>query len=64
MRACASLVPGRVCFHFFEITEQVAAPGSRLMQVAIFFNNVFKFLIMVHSNSLPCDDMVQSQSLI
>jgi hypothetical protein len=43
----------RVALNLIEIAEQVAAPGPRLMQVAVFFDQLFEFLIMVHSNSLP-----------
>ena len=42
-----------VLFYFIEITQQIAAPRSRLMLVAVFLDQFFKFLIMVHSNSLP-----------
>ena len=39
-------------FHLFQVAEQVAAPRTRLMHVAIFLDESFEFLI-VHWSSLP-----------
>ena len=44
-------------FHLFQVAEQVAAPRTRLMHVAIFLDESFEILI-VHWSSLPlssCD---------
>ena len=43
----------RIGLYLFKIAQQIAAPRTRLVQVAIFLDEGFEFLIIVHSSSLP-----------
>ena len=36
----------RIGLYFFKIAEQIAAPGARLVQVAVSFDELFEFRIM------------------
>src|SRR5687768_17524253 len=52
VEACMrQLGEGRLFLDLIQVSEQVASPGSRLVKISVFLDDLFKLLIMVHSSS-------------